>query len=367
MPCSYSSSATRYRFLLLPALFSCFLLQKGYAGERPPSRDSLTTTLTVDTAAQKVIVQMQGQLFTSYCYERTQEKPVLFPILTHTGRSITRGFPVNPQPGERADHPHHLGLWFNYGDVNGLDFWNNSYAVAPEKKMHYGKIIHQKILKAQSLSPDSALLQVACTWRSETGKTLLEEITTFYFINQGFTRIIIRKTTLTALQEPVLFKDNKEGMLGIRMARALELPDDSPTQLIGADGRPGKEKMVEHKSATGNYLGSTGISGEEVWGTRGRWMCLSGSIQDEKVSVAILDHPHNIGFPTYWHARGYGLFAANPLGQNVFSKGKETLNFKLAPGESTTFMYQIVVQSGQELQSEQVDHLAEKFATFKGL
>ena len=36
------------------------------------------------------------------------------------------------------------------------------------------------------------------------------------------------------------------------------------------------------------------------------------------VALAILDHPSNPGFPPYWHARGYGLYAVNNLGQNAF-------------------------------------------------
>lgn len=73
-----------------------------------------------------------GKLFTSYTYNNTIDKPVLYPLLTASGKIVTRGFPVAPRPFERTDHPHHIGLWFNYGDVNGLDFWNNSYAIKQE-------------------------------------------------------------------------------------------------------------------------------------------------------------------------------------------------------------------------------------------
>jgi hypothetical protein len=63
------------------------------------------------------------------------------------------------------------------------------------------------------------------------------------------------------------------------------------------------------------------------------------------VTISIFDHPANPGFPTYWHARGYGLFAANPLGQKIFSNGKEELNLTLAPGESVTFRYRVLISS----------------------
>jgi Methane oxygenase PmoA len=59
-----------------------------------------------------------------------------------------------------------------------------------------------------------------------------------------------------------------------------------------------------------------------------------------------LDHPANPGFPTYWHARGYGLFGANPLGRSIFTNGKEPpMNFSLAPHESATFRYRVLILS----------------------
>ena len=70
---------------------------------------------------------------------------------------------------------------------------------------------------------------------------------------------------------------------------------------------------------------------------------LAGSIGTQPITIAMIDHPKNPGFPTYWHARGYGLFAANPLGQKVFSEGRETMNFTLEPGASATFRYRILV------------------------
>ena len=74
---------------------------------------------------------------------------------------------------------------------------------------------------------------------------------------------------------------------------------------------------------------------------------LSGKIGQEAITLAILDHPKNPGYPTYWHARGYGLFAANPLGQQVFSNGRESLNLTLEPGQSVSFRYRVLIISGE--------------------
>jgi len=104
--------------------------------------------------------------------------------------------------------------------------------------------------------------------------------------------------------------------------------------------------MLNNEGVTGHYHSSEGLEGDSVWGTRGRWTMLTGIVQGEPVTLAILDHPTNVGFPTYWHARGYGLFAANPLGEKVFTNGKGELNFKLAPGQSTTFRHRVLILSG---------------------
>jgi len=114
-----------------------------------------------------------------------------------------------------------------------------------------------------------------------------------------------------------------------------------------AQGRPTTVAVLDNEGVTGLYHSSEGKEGDAVWGTRGRWVALSGRLGGEDVTLTILDDPKNPGAPTYWHARGYGLFAANPLGQKVFSNGKEELNLKLAAGASATFHYLVVVSSGR--------------------
>jgi hypothetical protein len=102
---------------------------------------------------------------------------------------------------------------------------------------------------------------------------------------------------------------------------------------------------MNNEGVNGDYLTSEGKKGDAVWGTRGRWCTLSARIGDEPVTIAILDHPANPGFPTYWHSRGYGLFAANPLGQKALSGGKEELNFALEAGKSATFRHRMMILS----------------------
>lgn len=318
----------------------------------PPSEMANAITLVRNDAEKKVEVLVNGELFTAYLYPETIAKPVLYPIKSAGGNDLTRGFPLDPRPGERVDHPHHIGLWFNYGDVNGLDFWNNSEAIPADKKGGYGTIVHTGIVKAKE-GKDQAELEVSMDWVGPSGEVLLKEKTHFVFSVAAGKRMIDRITTLTAQGKEVSLKDNKEGMLGIRVARELEHPSDKPEIFTDANGIATAVPTLNNTGVTGKYRSSEGKEGDAVWGTRGKWTNLSGEIKGEKVTLAILDHPKNVGYPTYWHARGYGLFAANPLGQKALSNGKEELNYNLPAGKSVTFKYRVLVYSNEEV-SDQV-------------
>mgnify|MGYP005750934655 CR=1 FL=1 len=310
----------------------------------PVNAQSDPVKLLRKDAENKVDVLIGGNLFTSYYYPITIAKPVLYPIISAGGHEITRGYPLAPRAGERVDHPHHIGHWMNYGDVNGLDFWNNSDAIPADQKHKYGTIIHTGILDTQE-TDQGAELTVGMDWVAPTGNVLLKEKTTFLFSSEGEKRSITRITTLTAQDLAVLMKDNKEGVFAIRVARELEHPSDKPEIFTDANGIPTTVASLNNAGVTGKYRSSEGKEGDAVWGTRGTWVTLQGKMENEEVTVAILDHPSNPGFPTYWHARGYGLFSANPLGQKELSGGKDELNLSLKPGESVTFRYQIIVQS----------------------
>jgi hypothetical protein len=174
----------------------------------------------------------------------------------------------------------------------------------------------------------------------------LHEATRFVFYAGPDRRAVDRITTLTALDQRVVFHDDKEGMLGLRVRRELEQPANEPLVFTDASGRPTAVKVMDNTGVTGLYRSSEGKTGDAAWGTRARWMMLAGKVNEEAVTLVMLDHPRNTGFPTYWHARGYGLFGANPLGQEVFSQGREKLNFTLEPKQSATFRYRLLILSG---------------------
>jgi hypothetical protein len=300
---------------------------------------------------RRVDIFVDGQLFTAYIYPEKLKKPVLFPIRTAGGNLITRGFPLTPQLGERVDHPHQVGLWFNHGDVNGFDFWGNSNVIPAEKANKMGTIVHRKMLHMVS-GKQKGELAVALDWKKGDGGIILKEITTFVFHATPHSRSIDRITTLTASKDKVVFKDTKEGVLGLRVARALEQPSTTAEVFTDAAGQPTAVPILDNTGVTGLYQNSDGKTGDAVWGTRGPWTMLSGSVAGEKVTVAILDQPENPGFPTFWHARGYGLFAANMLGEKDFTNGRREFNFSIEPGQTTTFHYRIIIFSGDTSASQ---------------
>jgi hypothetical protein len=313
-----------------------------------------------DEAQRKVDVTVDGKPFTAYIWPTTIKKPVLYPLRSAKGTVVTRGFPLDPHPGERADHPHHVGLWFNHGDVNGFDFWNNSDAIPAAQAPKMGTIVHQKIVEAKSGTGQGSLI-VESDWRKPDGSVLLHERTEFVFRADATSRTVDRITTLTAQGEQVVFNDNKEGVLGMRVARGLEQPSQQADVYLDANGKPEAAKKVDATGATGEYTSSEGLKGDAVWGTRGRWTMLTGTVDAEPVTLAMFDHPGNPGYPTYWHARGYGLFAANPMGEKIFTEGKKSLNVTVAPGASIVFRNRLVILSGTAT-PDSVERLYRTFA-----
>ena len=327
-------------FRLFPALF---LLTHVAVGQAAKSQIQLTH----NEAAKSVSVTVDGKPFTAYIYPgpTVLKKPVLHPILSAGGNPITRGWPLNPRPGERVDHPHHVGMWFNYGDVNGHDFWNNSTSVGPEHKGPFGTIVHTGVTALKS-GAGRGELTVTANWLDKDGVPMLQETTQYVFGATARDRTIDRITTLKALGKDVLFKDNKEGLIAVRVARELEHPSTKPEVFTDAKGVATAVPVLNNDGVTGRYVSSEGTVGDAVWGTRAGWVNLTGTINGENVSVVLLDHPRNVGYPTYWHARGYGLYAANSLAPSVFSNGKApAMNKLLTAGQSMTFQHRLVIAS----------------------
>ncbi len=316
-----------------------------------PSGNGEAVTVTSRPSERRVDVEIGGRPFTSYIYPTALEKPVLYPIRSARGTVVTRGFPLEPRPGERADHPHHVGHWFNYGDVNGFDFWGHSSATPPELRSKAGTIVHKEVTHASG-GPAGGELAVTADWIVPDKTVLLHEQTQFRFGGGERERVIDQTTTWTAADKRVVFGDTKEGAFGIRVARALEQPSKEAETFVSASGEKETVPRLDNTGVTGRYLGSDGKTGDDVWGTRGPWMSLMGTVDGGPITIAIFDHPSSWGYPTYWHARGYGLFAANPIGQRAFDPKQPPRTLTLEPGKSVTFRYRILVRDAKMTRDE---------------
>jgi Methane oxygenase PmoA len=305
----------------------------------------------------RVDVFIGTDLFTRFLYPDSLEKPVLFPICDAGNVPVTRGFPMNPRPGEPTDHPHHLGLWFTYENVNGFDFWNNSYAIPAEKKSLYGWIKTDSILEISS--GQTGILRYHANWINQQQQVLLEEMTRYEFSGNGNERVIDRITDLKAVID-ISFADAKDGLLGLRLAHELQIPGLKDQQF--ADDKGNITIVKRDTIANGNYLTSRGKQGDSAWSTRADWCKVYGKIGNDSVSITIFDHILNPNYPTYWHARGYGLFAANPLGEKIFTNGRSSFNLNLKKGATIRFRYRIFIQNGKKTaDASELNQIAKEF------
>lgn len=346
----------KYRFsvlLLCLCLFSFTLAQ-----------DTDTISLKVFKHGDKVQVHVNGELFTAYSFDPSMEKPVLFPVHAPDGTIVTRGYPLAPRAKERVDHPHHVGLWLNFGDVNGFDFWNNSSAVADDRKAAYGRIKHSSIEQVES-SGNEGLLQVKMDWMApdnEHAEKLLEESTSFIFRARDGVWMVDRITRLTAMKDKVIFTDNKEGMLAIRVDRAFEHPSNSPVILTDKSGKSTGEAVVDNKGLTGWYQNSEGDEGVDAWGKNARWVKLGGTKDSSVCSIILMDHPENINYPSCWHARGYGLFSVNNLGRQVYNRKLDRFQLVLEKGDELSFKHRFIV-TNSKLSQKEIEGLFEDFTS----
>ena len=312
-------------------------------------------TFKNDEGGKKIEVQIDGKFFTSFIYPDNMEKQSLFPIMTASGKVITRGYPLNPRPFERTDHPHHVGLWFNFGDVNGLDFWNNSFAIKPADKPKYGTILFKKVVAE---NPEKGELITTSDWVDSKNNVLCNEVTTFVFSGDDHLRVIERTAKLTAKQQ-VVFTENKEGIIGLRVDRAFEEPATKPEKFLDSKGVATEVPVLNNEGVNGVYRNAEGINGGAVWGKRSPWVALRAEKEKEIITIVILDHPKNPNYPAWSHARGYGLFATNSLGGRNFDKSAKEVKLILQPGETVVFKYKVVI--GGDLTDLDINKIASDF------
>lgn len=297
-------------------------------------------------AEKKVIIKVDNQVFTQLLYADTLTKPLLFPVHASDGLPVTRGFPIDPRQDDAIDRPQEAGMWMAYEKVNGIDFWNSTSAVSPEKKHLYGRIQLRQILSVSG--GEKGVVEYLADWTHPAGQLLLQEKTRLEFYQEKNIRWIDWQVELTAATQ-ISMPDAKDGLLGIRVAHELELPVNEITESRDGNGNFTRIARIRDHTVTGDYLTSAGKKGEAAWGSRGNWCMLYGRRAGVPVSITLIDHSSNLGYPTFWNAHSYGLLAANPFGQKIFSKGETNLNYKMIRGKSIRLRYRTVITAGLPL------------------
>jgi hypothetical protein len=263
----------------------------------------------------QVTVLVDGKLFTRYI-EMSGAKPILWPVVGPTGKEMTRGYPMRPVTEfEKADHHHHRSLWFDHGDVNGISFWHEDGG--------NGKIVHREYLELAS--GPCATIRTSNDWIAPDGTRLCEDQRKMVFGADDQRRWIDFDVTVTASDQDIVFGDTKEGSFGIRVAGSMRV----------------------EREAGGKIINSEGQTDAQAWGKPAKWVDYSGPVDGQQLGIAILNHPKSLRFPTYWHVRTYGLFAANPFGLHNF-KGVDGNPgaLPLKKGESFSLYYRVILHKG---------------------
>jgi hypothetical protein len=294
-------------------------------GQKETYRVSFHTTTGLDAPPSNVRVEekdrnleirIKDQLFTRYDTTTGPNKPYFYPLYAPDNRLVVRHYPLEKVAGETADHPHHRGMWFTHGAVNGEDYWSEGGRTA--------KTVHSKYEDIRS-GQVRGYFRAATDWINREGAKVAEDVREVNVYNLAEGRLMDFTLTLKAVGGPLVLGDTKEGSFGLRLADSM--------RVAGGDGH------IET---------STGLKDGAAWGKRAEWVDYYGTVDGETVGVAILDNPKNLRHPTYWHVRDYGLFAVNPFGLHDFEKGQPggAGNYTIPAGGTLTFRYRLLFHKG---------------------
>ena len=276
----------------------------------------------------RVRIEIGGKLFTEL---RHGDAPHVYywPLIGPDGVKMTRAWPMENAPGEEHDHPHHRSMWFSHGLVNGVDFWGEDASYKGTPKHPVGKIVLDKIVAAKG--GETGVVTTSQKWTAPDGSVPVTSVQTLRVYDRPESeRVFDFETTLTAGEKDVTFGDTKEGTFGIRIAESMRMKQPKA---------PG----------AGHIVNSDGLRDDKVWGTHAKWVDMSGPIESKTYGIAIFDHPANLRHPTRWHARDYGLFAANPFCEVEMDKTqpKGAGDYGLKAGQSVTFKYRVFIHAGE--------------------
>src|SRR5262245_55381328 len=311
---------------------------------------STAAEFTVEKTDKGVTVKLDGQLFTEYLLQ-SGKKPALWPIIGPTGKPMTRPWPIDKSETDAApadsvtssngakaigkpltkDHPHHRSLWFGHQKVNDANVWVESGAnIGSQKHREFKEVSGGKQAKIVTVND----------WLDKDGKKLCEDERTITCGVDGNNRTIDFDIVIKATAGDVTFGDDKDGLFAVRV------PDS----------------MRVEAAKGGTFINSKGgVEEAGAWGKTADWIDYHGPVDGETLGIAILNHPSSYGYPTHWHTRNYGLFAANPFGLKEFEKPAEVDgSHTVKAGDTLKFRYRVIFHKGDEKDGR----IAEAFAKY---
>jgi hypothetical protein len=293
----------------------------------------------------QVDVVIGGRPFTTFYFGTEVAKPYLFPLRSAQGTIVTRGFPMDPNiPGEDHDEPHQRAMYFAHGDINGYDFWGE--AAYPRWSNHsaasFGRTALRKLEEVQG-GRESGVLRAEFDLLAENGQAVAVETQAYIFSGNEQSRVIDCEFIINAGRDPVKLGDTKEGTFAIRVVKALDSP---PGRMVNSEGSAGEKA---------------------IWGKRADWVDYDGNVSGEDLGIAVFDSPKNLRHPTYWHARHYGLLAANPFGVKEFTHDRhQDGSYVIPAGGSLTLRYRVLIHHGDFQQARVGDAYRQYEAGEKG-
>jgi hypothetical protein len=292
--------------------------------------------------ADRVRVEIGGQLFTEYVFGDGASRSYCYPILAPDGTPLTRDFPMKQTPGEDTDHPWQRSLWFAHSMVNGVDFWNEGTGDAGRSPKDKGHTVLDGTV--ETTSGAIGVIHARDRWLTPDGKLVCTDERTLRFHPGPGGRFIDFEITLHALPDaPLLMGDNKDGTMAARVAQWMTMPH----KVAGKD-----------TGGHGEIVNAKGDRGDDAWGKRADWCDYHAEKDGKTYGIAMFDHPQNLRHPTWWMARNYGLFGANPFGwhdyEKEFAKEPHKGDYTIPAGGSLTLRYRFFFHLGDE----QSAHLA---------
>src|SRR6202050_1314947 len=136
--------------------------------------------------SERISVEIEGRPFTDFFIGPETNKPYLHPLRSASGKMVTRGYPMENIAGETHDHPHHRGLWFSHGDVNGYNFWANEPS---QHSANTGKIVLRNFGWIAG-GKEAGTIEATFDWVDPQGKPLLTESRKMTFYADPARRVI---------------------------------------------------------------------------------------------------------------------------------------------------------------------------------